>query len=239
MTLGFLIEEIAGQPLDYYLDESVFRPLRMTETWFEPPRSLYGRTAPTEVDTVYRHRHVHGEVHDENAHALEGVAGHAGLFSSARDLSKFAAWILAAAREGRGLAAADRPPPGPYTRSFSARLDSPSPEVVARFTARAAPASSRALGWDTPSGRSSAGDYFGEDAFGHTGFTGTSFWVDPELDLFVVLLTNRVNPTRDNRKHIALRRAVHDAVATSIRDQAVRPREPGNPGDPAPSGRDR
>ena len=198
----------------------------MTETWFEPPPSLYRRTAPTEVDTVYRHRHVHGEVHDENAHALEGVAGHAGLFSSARDLSKFAAWILAAAREGRGLAAADRPPPGPYTRSFSARLDSPSPEVVARFTARAAPASSRALGWDTPSGRSSAGDYFGEDAFGHTGFTGTSFWVDPELDLFVVLLTNRVNPTRDNRKHIALRRAVHDAVATSIRDRAVLPRDP-------------
>ncbi|MCY3600404.1 MAG: serine hydrolase [Gemmatimonadetes bacterium] len=227
MTLGFLIEEISGQPLDYYLHESVFRPLGMTETWFEPPRSLYRRTAPTEVDTVYRHRHVHGEVHDENAHALEGVAGHAGLFSSARDLSKFAAWILAAARQGRELAAADRPPPGPYTRSFSARLDSPSPETVARFTARAAPASSRALGWDTPSGRSSAGDYFGEDAFGHTGFTGTSFWVDPELDLFVVLLTNRVNPTRDNRKHIALRRTVHDAVATSIRDRDVRPRDPG------------
>ena len=228
MTLGFLIEEITGRPLDYYLNESVFRPLGMTETWFDPPPSLYHRTAPTEVDTVYRHRHVHGEVHDENAHALEGVAGHAGLFSSARDLSKFAAWILAAAREGRDLAAAARPAPGPYTRSFSARLDSPSPETVARFTARAAAASSRALGWDTPSGRSSAGDYFGEGAFGHTGFTGTSFWVDPELDLFVVLLTNRVNPTRDNRKHIALRRAVHDAVATSIRDRAVRPRDPGD-----------
>jgi len=239
MTLGFLIEEVTGQPLDYYLHESVFRPLGMMETWFDPPRSLYRRTAPTEVDTVYRHRHVHGEVHDENAHALEGVAGHAGLFSSARDLSKFAAWILAAAREGRDLAAADRPPPGPYTRSFSARLDSPSPETVARFTARAAPASSRALGWDTPSGRSSAGDYFGEGAFGHTGFTGTSFWVDPELDVFVVLLTNRVNPTRDNRKHIALRRAVHDAVATSIRDRAVRPRDPGDAGDPAPTGPDR
>ncbi|MXW66568.1 MAG: serine hydrolase, partial [Gemmatimonadales bacterium] len=221
MTLGFLIEEVSGQPLDYYLHESVFRPLGMTETWFEPPRSLHRRTAPTEVDTVYRHRHVHGEVHDENAHALEGVAGHAGLFSSARDLSKFAAWILAAAREGR-----DRP-------------GLPSPETVARFTARAAPASSRALGWDTPSGRSSAGDYFGEEAFGHTGFTGTSFWVDPELDLFVVLLTNRVNPTRDNRKHIALRRAVHDAVATSIRDQPVRPRDPGGAGGPAPEGPDR
>lgn len=227
MTLGFLIEEVTGQPLDYYLHESVFRPLGMRETWFDPPRSLHRRTAPTEVDTVYRHRHVHGEVHDENAHALHGVAGHAGLFSSARDLAKFAAWILAAAREGRGLPAAARPPPELDARTSSARLDSPSPETVARFVARAAPASSRALGWDTPSGRSSAGDYFGEGAFGHTGFTGTSFWVDPELDLFVVLLTNRVNPTRDNRKHIALRRAVHDAVATSIRDRAVRPRDPG------------
>lgn len=243
MTLGFLIEEIAGQALDYYLHESVFRPLGMTETWFDPPRSLYRRTAPTEVDTVYRHRHVHGEVHDENAHALGGVAGHAGLFSSARDLAKFAAWILAAAREGRDLAVAARPPPGAYTRSLSARLDSPSPETVARFTARAAPASSRALGWDTPSGRSSAGDYFGEGAFGHTGFTGTSMWMDPELDLFVVLLTNRVNPTRDNRKHIELRRAVHDAVATSIRDRTVRPRDrtegPRGAGGPAPPARDR
>ncbi|WP_420616075.1 glycoside hydrolase family 3 N-terminal domain-containing protein [Candidatus Palauibacter sp.] len=228
MTLGFLIEEVTGQPLDYYLHESVFRPLGMRETWFDPPRSLHRRTAPTEVDTVYRHRHVHGEVHDENAHALHGVAGHAGLFSSARDLAKFAAWILAAAREGRGLPAAARAPAGPDARSFSARLGSPSPETVARFVARAAPASSRALGWDTPAGRSSAGDYFGEGAFGHTGFTGTSFWVDPELDLFVILLTNRVNPTRDNRKHIALRRAVHDAVATSIRDQPVRPRDPGD-----------
>ena len=239
MTLGFLIEEITGQSLDYYLHESVFRPLGMTETWFDPPRSLRRRTAPTELDTVYRHRHVHGEVHDENAHALEGVAGHAGLFSSARDLATFAAWILAAAREGRNLPVTARPPRGPLTRSFSARLDSPSPEIVARFTARAAPASSRGLGWDTPSGRSSAGDYFGEGAFGHTGFTGTSIWVDPELDLFVVLLTNRVNPTRDNRKHIELRRAVHDAVATSIRDRTVRPREPGGAGGPAPSGRDR
>ena len=228
MTLGFLMEEVTGQPLDYYLHESVFRPLGMRETWFDPPRSLHRRTAPTEVDTVYRHRHVHGEVHDENAHALHGVAGHAGLFSSARDLAKFAAWILAAAREGRDLPVTARPAPGPDARSFSARLDSPSPETVARFTARAAPASSRALGWDTPSGRSSAGDYFGEGAFGHTGFTGTSFWVDPELDLFVVLLTNRVNPTRDNRKHIELRRAVHDAVATSIRDRTVRPRDPGD-----------
>ena len=224
MTLAFLVEEITGQALDSYLYESVFRPLGMRDTWFNPPNSLRRRIAPTEIDTVYRHRHVIGEVHDENAHALGGVAGHAGLFSTARDLAGFAAWILAAAREGRDLARVSRPAPARDALVLSRRLASPSAEVVAQFVARADSTSSRALGWDTPSGRSSAGDYFGEGAFGHTGFTGTSIWVDPELDLFVVLLTNRVNPTRENRKHIALRRAVHDAVATSIRDQAVRAR---------------
>ena len=225
MTLAFLAEEITGQALDSYLYESVFRPLGMRDTWFNPPNSLRDRIAPTEIDTVYRQRHVIGEVHDENAHALGGVAGHAGLFSTARDLAGFAAWILAAAREGRDLAPVSRPAAERGALVLSRRLRSPSAEVVAQFVARADSASSRALGWDTPSGRSSAGDYVGEGAFGHTGFTGTSIWVDPELDLFVVLLTNRVNPTRENQKHIALRRAVHDAVATSIRDQAVRRRQ--------------
>ena len=231
MTLAFLVEEITGQAFDSYLYESVFRPLGMRDTWFNPPNSLRGRIAPTEMDTVYRQRHVIGEVHDENAHALGGVAGHAGLFSTAQDLSRFGAWILAAAREGRDLAPVARPAPARLAVTRSPRLGSPSAEIVAQFVARAdsradagggaagATGSSRALGWDTPSGRSSAGDYFGEAAFGHTGFTGTSIWVDPELDLFVVLLTNRVNPTRANQKHIALRRAVHDAVAMSIRDQ--------------------
>ncbi|WP_419947835.1 glycoside hydrolase family 3 N-terminal domain-containing protein [Candidatus Palauibacter sp.] len=225
MTLAFLVEEITGQALDSYLYESVFRPLGMRDTWFNPPNSLRDRTAPTEIDTVYRQRHVIGEVHDENAHALGGVAGHAGLFSTARDVAGFAAWILRAAREGRDLAPVARPAAARGVLVLSRRLASPSPGAVAQFVARADSTSSRALGWDTPSARSSAGDYFGDGAFGHTGFTGTSIWVDPELDLFVVLLTNRVNPTRENRKHIALRRAVHDAVATSIRDQAVRPRQ--------------
>ena len=241
MTLAFVVEAITGQPFDSHLYETVFRPLRMTDTWFNPPNSLRPRTAPTEIDTVYRHGHAIGEVHDENAHAIGGVAGHAGLFSTARDLAGFAAWILAAAREGRGLAPVARPDPARDANILSRRLRSPSPRTVARFVARAdppagldAPAdldasdvqSSRALGWDTPSGRSSAGDYFGTGAFGHTGFTGTSLWMEPELDLFVVLLTNRVNPTRENQKHIALRRAVHDAVATAIRDQPVPRRSP-------------
>ena len=112
------------------------------------------------------------------------------------------------------------PPPGPP----APRLDLPTPETVARFTRRADAGSSRALGWDTPSGRSSAGRLFTAEAFGHTGFTGTSLWIDPELDLFVVLLTNRVNPTRAERRHIPLRRAVHDAAAGAIRDRPLEPR---------------
>ena len=234
MTLAFLVEEITGRAFDAGLYETVFRPLGMRDTWFNPPNSLRRRAAPTEIDTVYRHRHVLGEVHDENAHAIGGVAGHAGLFSTARDLAAFSAWILAAAREGRGLAPADRPGPARGALTLSRRLRAPAPATVAQFVARADTASSRALGWDTPSGRSSAGDYFGERAFGHTGFTGTSMWMDPELDLYVVLLTNRVNPTRENQKHVALRRAVHDAVATAIRDQPARARAGAQP-QPEPS----
>jgi CubicO group peptidase (beta-lactamase class C family) len=98
------------------------------------------------------------------------------------------------------------------------------PTTVELFTRRHDQKASRALGWDTPSGPSPAGDYLSARAFGHTGFTGTSIWVDPELDLFVVLLTSRTNPTRDNQKHVPLRRAVHDAVARAVTDQAVEKR---------------
>ena len=96
-----------------------------------------------------------------------------------------------------------------------------SPETVELFTRRQSSTSSRALGWDTPAENSSAGEYFSERAFGHTGFTGTSMWLDPERDLFVILLTNRVNPTRENQKHVPLRRAVSDAVNQSITDVPV------------------
>lgn len=99
-------------------------------------------------------------------------------------------------------------------------------DVVDLFTRRYDETSSRALGWDTPSERSSGGDYLTSNAFGHTGYTGTSIWLDPELDLWVILLTNRVHPTRDNQKHIPLRRAVHDAAALAITDQSIRRRIP-------------
>ena len=217
ITLGFVVEAVSGLPLDEFLELRVFGPLGLRDTGFRPESRLRDRIAPTEVDTVFRYTHVRGVVHDENAFALGGVAGHAGLFSSVRDLGVFAQLML-----GRGAIAlcGHGSECGGGVRVVRILESS----TIARFTARYDAASSRALGWDTPSARSSAGDYMTRSAFGHTGFTGTSIWIDPELDVFVVLLTNRVNPTRANRKHIALRRAVHDAVIRSITDTAVQAR---------------
>ncbi len=213
---GLIVERLSGEPLDRFVREHVFGPLGMDDSGFNPlatspiladtdctaafhagdPR-LDG-IAFTEVDTVYRHTHVHGVVHDENACALGGVAGHAGLFSSARDMAVFAQMMLNGGRYG------------------DARILEPT--TIARWTARQNPDASRALGWDTPSPPSSAGRYFSPRSFGHTGFTGTSVWMDPERGVFVVLLTNRVDPTRANSRHAALRRDVADAVQKAILD---------------------
>jgi CubicO group peptidase (beta-lactamase class C family) len=223
LLLGFVIERQSGQTLDVFLRERVFEPFGMRDTgfnprsWGETPMAATGhgdaaperagggdilaRIAPTEEDTFFRHTHVHGIVHDENAYALGGVAGHAGLFSSARDLAVFAQMMLNGGEYG-GVRI----------------LDS---ATIARFTRRQGDASSRALGWDTPSGGANAGTGFSPHAFGHTGFTGTSIWIDPGRDLFVVLLTNRVNPTRKNNKHIALRKAVHETAVLAITDMPV------------------
>ncbi len=217
ITLGFLVEAVSGMDLDQFLAQRLFGPLGMRDTGFRPDPALRARIAPTEVDTVLRFAHVHGVVHDENAFALGGVAGHAGLFSSARDLAAFARMML------NGGEYTGCPPSSADCRAQTA-LRLIRAATIDRFTARQDSASSRALGWDTPSRRSSAGDYLTARAFGHTGFTGTSLWIDPELDVFVVLLTNRVNPTRANRKHIPLRRAVHDAVAQAITDRSVEKR---------------
>ncbi len=219
MTVAFIVEDLTGMGLDAFLRERVWGPLGMQDTGFLPDPALLPRIAPTEVDTTWRHAHVHGVVHDENAQAIGGVAGHAGLFSSARDLAVLAQALLdggvvapCANQEGSGV-------PCSLPRPSPVRVLAPT--TVELFTRRHDGTASRALGWDTPSGPSSAGDYFSARAFGHTGFTGTSIWVDPELDLFVVLLTSRTNPTRDNQKHVPLRRAVHDAVARAVADPPV------------------
>ena len=216
---GVIVERLAGKPLDVFLQENVWGPLGMRETGFNPlalgtmaadsdctsalrtDHPLLPQIAVTEMDTVYRRRMIHGLVHDENACALGGVAGHAGLFSSARDLAVFAQMMLNG---------------GEYNGVRILR-----PTTIARWTARQG-RSSRGLGWDTPSPGSSAGRYFSPRSFGHTGFTGTSIWMDPERGVFVVLLTNRVHPTRANSRHEPLRRAIADEVQKAIVDAPLK-----------------
>lgn len=222
ITLAWVIEEIAGAPLDDVLQERLWNPLGMLETRYNPESTLRPRIAATEIDTIWRNEMVWGTVHDENADAMGGVAGHAGLFSTAVDLSVFARMML-----NGGVAPACAPDgargePCPVRRTEEQRIVEA--DVLDAFTTRHDATSSRALGWDTPSARSSGGDYVTNEAFGHTGYTGTSIWMDPELDLWVVLLTNRVHPTRENQKHVPLRRAVHDAAVLAITDRDVQPR---------------
>ena len=224
MTLAWVIEEIAQQSLDGFLNDRLWQPLGMLESRYRPDAALRPRIAATEMDTTWRHELVWGRVHDENADAMGGVAGHAGLFSTAVDLSVFARMML-----NGGVSPACKPDetagePCPVARASAQRMVEP--DVLEMFTTRFDDSSSRALGWDTPSGRSSGGDYVTPSAHGHTGYTGTSIWLDPELDLWVVLLTNRVHPTRENQKHIPLRRAVHDAAVLAITDQTIRKRVP-------------
>jgi CubicO group peptidase (beta-lactamase class C family) len=205
ILLQMIIERISGTTLDHFLQQRVFGPLDMVDTGFNPSATSRGRIAPTEIQE-FRGGKVHGEVHDENAWALGGVAGHAGLFSTAPDLAIFAQMMLNGGEIG------------------GQRILRP--ETVARWTSRQARGSTRALGWDTPSSRGSAGRYFSARSFGHTGFTGTSMWMDPEKGLYVVLLTNRVNPTRENTGVGTLRSAVADVVQEAVADAPVRQREP-------------
>jgi len=190
MVLTQAVEAITGQRLDSYLEPREFQPLGMTSTRFLPPPAWRDRIAPTERSqdgTIIR-----GTVHDENAWKLGGVSGHAGLFSTAPDLARFARWLLTAWRQDSG-----------QVRAFTKRQGIPT-------------GSSRALGWDTPSENSSAGTKLGAHAFGHTGFTGTSIWIDPDKDLFVILLTNRVNPTRENGRIARVRPRVADLVVDAL-----------------------
>jgi CubicO group peptidase (beta-lactamase class C family) len=202
ITLTQAVEAVAGQRIDAFLDARLFGPLHMRSTRFLPPESWRSQIAPTERDTAFRHRALWGEVHDENAGRLGGVSGHAGLFSSAPDLARFAQWLLS--RWLSESVAFDEP-----------RLES---ESVRVWTSRQniPPGSSRAIGWDTPSENSSAGTKMGPRAFGHTGFTGTSIWIDPDRDLFIILLSNRVNPTRTNTRIFQVRRRVADLVVDAL-----------------------
>jgi CubicO group peptidase (beta-lactamase class C family) len=197
-VLGLIIEVVAGEPLDKFLTRRVFEPLGMNETFYRPADSLRYRIAPTEV-TPPRGYPLRGEVHDENAYALGGVAGHAGLFSTAADLSVFAQMMLNGG-EYNGVQIISKP-------------------TVELFTSRSF--GHRALGWDTAEGDYGSGRYLGPTAYGHTGFTGTSMWIDPEREMFVILLTNRVHAARALRpaKVISdVRADLSDAAVLSVID---------------------
>ena len=195
--LGKIVERVSGKTLDKYVVDALYHPVGMNETMFLPPASLLPRIAPTEIDTL-RGGLVRGKVHDERAYYLGGVSGHAGLFSSANDLSRFARILLNG---------------GPPIVSKA---------TLAKFTAYAdSTFSNRGLGWQKPTlpgmKFSTAGPWasstkISSKAFGHTGFTGTSIIIDPANDVYVILLTNRVNPTRNNAKIGGVRTRLTDAV---------------------------
>ncbi len=202
ILLGKLVERVSGEKLADYQSARLFGPLGMRDTRYLPPTAWLPRIAPTEVDP-WRGRKIRGEVHDENAFRLGGVSGHAGLFSSGRDLARFARMYL---RHGTLDG----------TRVFD------SATVVVFTRAQDTTISRRALGWETPTGGNSAGRRLSPLAFGHTGFTGTSLWMDPSQGVFVLLLTNRVNPTRENRKIGGVRTALADAAIAALRAEAGR-----------------
>ena len=202
ILLGKLVEQVSGERLAQYDASHLFTPLGMTDTRYLPPADLLPRIAPTEQDP-WRQTKVRGEVHDENAVRLGGVSGHAGLFSTGQDLARFARMYL---RYGTldGVRVFDSVAVATFTRMQDSTI------------------SRRALGWETPTGGNSAGSRLSPVAFGHTGFTGTSLWMDPAQGVFVLLLTNRVNPTRENRKIGGVRTALADAAVGALRGDTGR-----------------
>ena len=197
MLLGEILERTTGKAVDQLARERIFAPLGMANTMFKPEKSLASRIAPTEDDAAYRKRRLQGEVHDENAFAMGEVAGHAGVFATAPDLAAFCQMLL-----NGGIYAHRRL----LTRATIAQFTVP--QILA--------ANTRTLGWMAPTTDSSSGRHFSARSFGHLGFTGTSIWIDPSRELFVILLTNCVHPTRANDKITAVRPALHNAVIEAL-----------------------
>ncbi|WP_103664423.1 glycoside hydrolase family 3 N-terminal domain-containing protein [Gracilimonas amylolytica] len=202
ILLGEIIHEVSGQPLDRYSRSEFYFPMNMYSTFFNPDKNsrwLTRRIPPTEIDTVYDRGLVKAKVHDERAFYLDGVAGHAGLFSSAIDVAKFSTMLL-----NDGTYAGQQ-----YLK----------PETVRQFTSKQSELSGRGLGFDrkSPSGFTTAGSSASEDTFGHLGFTGTSFWIDREKNMAVILLTNRTYPNRSYGSTISrIRARVADAAYSAI-----------------------
>ncbi len=195
-----VIETITKKPLDQLVRDYITTPLGMKRTFFNPDSGLREEIVPTEISEWHK-KLVHGFVHDENTYVMGGVSGHAGLFSTVQDLSIFCQMYL-----NKGLYDGKR-----ILKS----------ETINLFTSRQnmIEGSTRALGWDTRSEEHSmAGEFMSMSAFGHSGFTGTSIWIDPENQVFVVLLSNRVYPTRENRKISRVRPKVHNYVMKAVLD---------------------
>ncbi|MFZ0953483.1 MAG: serine hydrolase domain-containing protein [Candidatus Sulfotelmatobacter sp.] len=194
IILGVAFERLADESLDRFCQREIFAPLAMTHTTFNPPLEIRAKIPPTANDQTFRGRIIQGEVQDENANVLGGVAPHAGLFSTAEDLAKFAQALL---NQG-----------SPILR----------PETVALFIRResAPPGTTRALGWDTPSSPSQSGKHFSQQSFGHLGYTGTSLWIDATRQLSIALLTNRTWPDCSNQAIKQIRPNFHDAVIEAL-----------------------
>jgi CubicO group peptidase (beta-lactamase class C family) len=198
IILGVALERLADESLDLFCQREIFGPLGMTHTTFNPASALKSSIPPTADDRTFRQRIIQGEVQDENASVLCGIAGHAGLFSTAEDLAIFAHAML-----NGGY---------PILRSSTIEL----------FSRResAPEGTSRALGWDTPSAPSQSGKYFSPRSFGHLGYTGTSLWIDPDRQLSISLLTNRTWPDCQNQAIKQVRPAFCDAVIEALGKQA-------------------
>jgi len=194
IVLGAVLERLADDSLDRFCQREILGPLGMAHTVFNPPPAWRSSIPPTADDRTFRGRIIQGEVQDENASVLGGVAGHAGLFSTAEDVASFAHAMLSGGR--------------PIVR----------PETVSLFTRRGSSpeGSSRALGWDTPSSPSQSGRYLSPKSFGHLGYTGTSLWIDPERELSVTLLTNRTWPDCENQAIKEVRPRFHDAIIEAL-----------------------
>jgi CubicO group peptidase (beta-lactamase class C family) len=194
ILLGKALEVILNEPLAAWVGREVFQPLGMLTSRYCPPPHLRASIPPTEEDELFRQRRIQGEVQDEHAYLLKGAGGHAGLFSNVPDLLRFSEAILRS--DGAGL--------------FDAA-------TVESFAQRQPPeASSRALGWDTPSGESASGHYFSANSIGHLGYSGCSLWIDRDARLSVALLTNRTWPDRESQLIRVVRPAFHDAIRAAI-----------------------
>ena len=201
ILLAEIIEEVTGKRIDQYVHDEFYEPMGMTSTTFNPEvigSVLTNRIPPTEIDTVYNRGLVHKKVHDERAYFMDGVSGHAGLFSSVHDMAKYFFMLLNDGNYGGHQ----------YL----------SPEIIDLFTSHQSPINQRGLGFDRKSeGFSTSGTLTSENSFGHTGFTGTSFWVDPDENIAIIVLTNRTYPNRSYGSRISrIRAEIADAVMKSI-----------------------